>query len=205
MKLVYGLSIMLLLCQTHNNTKKEHFSILKQQETERIIAYNKLDSTKHLHENDESHLFDFLVGNFTFDGKTLNVENGNYYQYSGTWKVEKKMENRVITEEFRINNSNSVPIFLGITIRSYNKNTGKWVMGFFDVLNPSKWYPLGQPKKESGTITFEGKFPGLTKGQKLRIAFYDIEKSGFKWKSDLSNDNGKTWIDNYTLIQASRN
>jgi len=112
------------------------------------------------------------------------------------------MDNKVIIEEFRINNAGGDPIFSGITTRSYNQNTKKWVMGFFDALNP-EWYPLEQPQKESNKIVFYGRFPGLKENQKLRITFYDIKKKSFKWKSDLSNDNGVTWVKSYTLISAT--
>ena len=38
----------------------------------------------------------------------------------------------------------------------------------------------------------------------LRITYYDIARDHFRWKADVSNDNGKTWQADQIRIEAKR-
>ncbi|WP_422860700.1 hypothetical protein ACOKFD_07670 [Flagellimonas sp. S174] len=146
--------------------------------------------------------FAFLIGDFEFKGKTLKSKT-EYNHYNGIWKSHYILDDTVIEEDFKIIGGNGGTTFHGLTLRSFNSKTNEWVMGFFDALNP-KWYPLGQPEFKDGTISFKGNLPGLQPGQLLQVTFYDLGENTFKWKSDISPDNGKTWIYDFTVIEATR-
>lgn len=146
--------------------------------------------------------FAFLIGDFEFKGKSLKSRT-EYRHYKGVWKSKYVLEGAAIEEDFKILDDTGNTTFHGLTLRSFNAKTNEWVMGFFDALSP-KWYPLGQPTFKDGEITFKGNLPGLQPGQLLQVTFYDIKKNSFKWKSDISPDNGKTWFYNYTVIEATR-
>ena len=147
--------------------------------------------------------FSFLIGDFVLKGKTLSSPN-TYSEYTGVWSGKYALDGTAIVEEFKIHGPQGQPVFFGMTTRAFNQKENKWVMGYFDALNPA-WYPLGDPVfQDDGSITFFGRFPGMNENQKLRISFFDIAMNSFKWKSDISMDNGETWIEDYTIIEVVR-
>ena len=97
--------------------------------------------------------------------------------------------------------------YRGTTWRTYDSAKKRWV---------SKWLQAGTDTPGGFT---NGYFYGVFKDGEIhlkatgkdqqgeymdRITFYEITKTGFRWKLDRSYDNGKTWIKNMRMVEAKR-
>jgi hypothetical protein len=84
-----------------------------------------------------------------------------------------------ILDEYRIVGDKGETFYVTTTIRAYNAMLDRWELIGMDVVM-------------SLTPTIR------------KIRYYDIRPDRFSWTSDLSRDNGKTWIQNELQIEARR-
>jgi len=94
-----------------------------------------------------------------------------------------------------------------VTLRTYSEATHRWEMSGLAAFQPAtvaQWY--GEWKDGEMRIAAIGKD---LNGNPIRnrIRFFLIEKNRFSWESNLSLDDGKTWIraSSLTATRAIRN
>ena len=125
---------------------------------------------------------DFWVGkwNLTWEGGT------------GTNLIEKKLDGRVIQENFTATDGNYKG-YLGTSISTYNPNDGKWHQAWAD--NQGGYIDL------IGIMDGDTRIFQTTNTRKLpngkesisRMRFYDITEDAFTWDWEASTDGGETW------------
>lgn len=125
---------------------------------------------------------DFWVGKWD-----LTWEGGK-----GTNFIEKKLNDRVIQENFEATEGNFKG-YLGTSISTFNARDGKWHQawadsngGYIDLIGimdgDTRIFQMTSPRKlPNGTESIS------------RMRFYDITKDSFVWDWESSTDGGETW------------
>ncbi len=130
--------------------------------------------------------FDFWVGEWD-----VSWDEGEGNIGSGTNTIEKILDGKVIQENFRILEGQSVG-FKGISHSVYQPQFERWKQSWAD--NSGGYYDfVGKfdgDKRIFQTIVFE-----LEDGRKLtyRMIFYDIEENSLTWDWEVSYDAGENW------------
>ncbi|MCB0279741.1 MAG: hypothetical protein KDD94_09580 [Calditrichaeota bacterium] len=146
--------------------------------------------------------FDFLIGNWTCTGKYLTA-SGSYGTYTATWKGYYLLERTIVADDFRVDTPNGAIAFLGSTFRTYNPDSDSWSMQFYDAVK-GEWGEAFSGKRTEDMVMIDASGKDAYGSFLAKIAFYDIKEDSFKWKEDRSYDNGKTWIKNTSVIEATR-
>ena len=156
--------------------------------------------------------FAFLIGDWTCESRIKGAD-GEYQTYPATWVGRYVMDGYVIADEFRQFDANGNLTQLGTTYRSYNTERGAWTMKWLDALN-SIWLDLG-PEELGGvevsdtSVVFkhylpEGPAREFFPTQTIfRITFHDISRDSFRWKAEVSTDEGASW-EQVQAIEARR-
>jgi len=164
-------------------------------------AFAADSQNKRLHS--QSNQFDFILGHWAAHGSYLD-KTGQRIHYQAKWIGTSLLSGNMISDEFKVTDPSGKAVFWGTTLRIYNPNRKRWEMEWVDILkgsfNRKDFY--GEQKGQQMHLRFSdsdehGDFL-------MRIVFSDISQNRFLWRADRSNDNGKTWIDNYSLIEAKR-
>ncbi|NAY93132.1 hypothetical protein GTQ34_14545 [Muricauda sp. JGD-17] len=146
--------------------------------------------------------FQFLAGNFSVLGRSKT--KGGYLDYQGQWNGYYLLDGYIFTDEFSIKDKLGNVHFLGITYRSYDPIDDTWTMKFYDGIK-REWIDTFHGKRKGGEMHLVAKNKDSEGRQFIsRIKFYDMDENGFKWKSDRSYDNGRSWIEDFGIIKAIR-
>lgn len=126
--------------------------------------------------------FDFWVGKWE-----LTWEGGK-----GTNLIEKKLNDRVIQENFEATEGNFKG-YLGTSISTFNAQDGKWHQawadsngGYIDLVGivdgDTRIFQMTSPRKlPNGTTSIS------------RMRFYNITEDSFDWDWEASTDGGENW------------
>jgi hypothetical protein len=156
--------------------------------------------------------FDFLVGAWECESHVRGPDDVVRTR-PATWVGRYILDGYAICDEFRQLGPAGEVAMLGQTYRLFNTDSKTWVMKWLDALDAT-WLDLGPEdlggvSVREGTITFRHRRPRGRAGRLFplhslfRNTFFDIAEAGFRWRSDLSTDNGETWAEVQT-IEARR-
>ncbi len=129
----------------------------------------------------DSTLFDFWVGEWN-----LEWTNADGSKSSGTNKIEKTLDGKVIQENFRDPKG-----FKGTSISVYNTRQKTWHQAWAD--NGGSYYDF-EGAIEGEKRIFKTKEKEVN-GNKIiqRMVFYNIKHDSLLWDWELTKDGGKTW------------
>lgn len=132
--------------------------------------------------------YDTLLGTWEFRFQSRRSDGGFWPSFTGHWTFEKKPGGGLIEDRWRPDNPGSPMAQSLYTYRTFDPKRKIWQM-------------IGS-SSNGGEIQ-----PGLTwsdatsrfaiqraGGQLTRIRYLSIEPNSFLWRSDVSNDGGKTWL-----------
>ncbi|MBI3897151.1 MAG: hypothetical protein HY308_02515 [Gammaproteobacteria bacterium] len=109
----------------------------------------------------------------------------------------------MIVDDFKAYAPTGQAISSYVTLRTYSEATRRWEMTGLAALQPamnSQWY--GEWKDGEMLLDAAGKDPAGN-SVRTKIRFFNIAKNSFSWESDISRDEGKTWVKTAALF-ASR-
>lgn len=157
-------------------------------------------------------LFDFLVGAWECESHVRGPD-GVVRTRPATWVGRYVLDGYAISDEFRQLGPAGEVAMLGQTVRAFNPDAKRWVMKWFDALDAT-WLDLGPEDlggvtTREGMITYRHQRPRGRSGRLFplhslfRVTFSDMTERGFRWRSELSTDNGETWAE-AQVIEARR-
>ena len=149
---------------------------------------------------EECQQFDFLIGNWTVDGRRYGANADVIQTFAATWRAQYLAERRMIMDEFTVAIPTGQVVSTFVTLRTYSPITRRWELAGMPAMQPAlagTWngYLVGDEMH----LTAVGPTPD---GRTIRnqIRFYDIEDNRFGWESTLSQDDGKTWVKLSSLV-----
>ena len=151
--------------------------------------------------------FDFFLGDWRLDitpkAKGLAAMIHGVPKLQGRWAVRRAWDGMGLMDEMRVYDAAGNAVGLNQSLRVFDPRTQTWQTHSLDVLrarlsSSSGRWQQGEMRLEGQGLTAEGK-PRLT-----RSRFFDIGPKGFRWRQDVSEDNGATWEDGSLSIVASR-
>lgn len=156
--------------------------------------------------------FDFLVGSWECESHVRGPDGG-VRTHPATWVGRYILDGFCIADEFRQQGPAGEVAMLGQTYRSFNTEARAWVMKWLDALDAT-WLDLGPDDLggvtvRDGTISYRHRRPRGRSGRLFplqslfRVTFFDIAETQFRWRSELSTDNGETWAE-VQVIDARR-
>ncbi|HEX9564763.1 MAG TPA: hypothetical protein VF981_12355 [Gemmatimonadaceae bacterium] len=155
----------------------------------------------------EARQFDFLIGEWRLDVRPrvsgLAARLHGAPRLSGTWKAWRAFDGWGIQDELRIVDAGGNLQSLTHALRVYDATAQRWSQMGLDVLraryNPSiaEWNGREMVITTSATDQ-EGK-PHL-----VRVRFFDIGATAFKYEQARSYDGGKKWDDPLLTMSASK-
>ena len=142
--------------------------------------------------------YDALLGTWQFRFQTRNPGGGFNPSFTGHWTFAKNPGGALVEDRWRPDDP-SIPMAISLyTYRVFDDQRKVWQM--------------------IGTHSYGGEIqPGLTwsdgtnryaiqraHGILTRIRYFSIDADHFLWRSDRSNDGGKTWIRDAGTMEATR-
>jgi hypothetical protein len=141
--------------------------------------------------------FDYLLGDWEFTA--VGQENG---EFRGLWSAVRLADGQIL-DEFRVVGDAGETFYLTTTIRSYNAPLDRWDLIGMEQGNGLQ--DFGTARRDGDEMHIEQRF-GVSSGAPTvrRIRYYGIGADRFSWTSDLSKDNGRTWVTDELRIEARR-
>ena len=141
--------------------------------------------------------FDYLLGDWEFTAKSQE-----YGQFGGRWSAVRLDEGQIL-DEYRVTGDAGETYYVTTTLRNYNSALDRWELVGADA--GAGLQDFGTAQRVGGEVRIEQRF-GVAAGTPSlwRIRYYDIRPDAFSWAADRSNDDGKTWINDFQTIQAKR-
>lgn len=143
----------------------------------------------------------FTLGNWDLVSKSLQADGG-YRTTSATSTTYFILDGFAIQDDFRALDPSGRVVFRGTSIRTFDPRTKKWSI---------KWLMAGESgmtlitgELKDGQFVMEGK--GSDGGGEFmeRATYLNISADHYSFKMSRSFDGGKTWIENFNLIEATR-
>ncbi len=151
----------------------------------------------------ESQQFDFLIGDWDVTVIRYKDDGSPLVQYQASWNAKHLNEGRMIVDDFKALGPTGQAVSSYVTLRTYSEVTHRWEMVGLSALQPAasaEWF--GALKDGEMLLDASGRDPaGIL--VKTRIRFFNIAKNSFNWESNISSDEGTTWIRTASLL-ASR-
>lgn len=144
--------------------------------------------------------FDFVIGQWRVEHKRLKeyfTGCTQWYKFSGTSTTRKILGGNGNIED------NVLALPDGETraaaIRTFNSTTGQWAIWWLDMRNPSQMdVPVVGHFHDGKGIFYADDIIADTP-VKVRFTWISIDHSRSKWEQAFSNDEGKTWEDNWIM------
>ena len=141
--------------------------------------------------------FDYLLGDWEFTANSQ--EHG---KYRGFWSAVRLVEGQIL-DEYRVVGDKGETFYVTTTMRAYNAVAERWELIGMD--EGSGLQDFGTGRRVGSEMHIEQKFRAASGKPVIRkIRYYDIRPDRFSWTSDLSRDDGKTWIKDELTIEARR-
>jgi hypothetical protein len=140
-------------------------------------------------------LYGWLIGSWDLD-VTGYLADGKQRRRPGEWHFGWALEGRAIQDVWIVPprgsarqgdaaaNVNSY----GTTLRVYDPRIGAWQIQWTDPVTQTYLSMIG--RKEGDDIVQLGKSP---EGNLIRWSFSEITPNAFRWRGEVSGDNGATW------------
>jgi hypothetical protein len=108
-----------------------------------------------------------------------------------------------ILDEFRIVGDNDETYYVTTTLRAYNAARDRWEL--VGMNSGGGLQDVGAGRRVGAEVHIEQNFGVAAQNvSTLRIRYFNIQRDGFSWRADRSNDGGKTWITDDQQIEARR-
>jgi hypothetical protein len=151
--------------------------------------------------------FEFLVGQWEVTAQpkatTLAQRIHGVQKVSGTWKAWRAFDGWGIEDEIRLTDKAGNPRLLTHTTRYYETSARRWTLSAIDVykgvVSQSTAASRTNEMLVNGRGTDEDGKAYLSRG-----TFSKITPASFSFRLDRSFDNGKTWTEGVTIIDAKR-
>jgi len=141
--------------------------------------------------------FDYLLGDWEFTA--VSQENG---EFRGLWSAVRLADGQIL-DEFRVVGDAGETFYLTTTIRSYNAPLDRWELIGMEQGNGLQ--DFGTARRDGDEMHIEQRFGVSSAAPTVRrIRYYAIGADRFSWTSDLSRDNGRTWVSDELRIEARR-
>ena len=141
--------------------------------------------------------FDYLLGDWEF-----TATSQEFGKLRGFWSAVRLVEGQIL-DEYRIVGDKGETFYVTTTIRAYNAALDRWELIGMDEGNGLN--DVGTAQRVGSEMHIEQRFGVMSRNPTIRkIRYYDIRPDRFSWTSDLSRDNGKTWIKSELQIEARR-
>lgn len=145
----------------------------------------------------EAREFDFWIGNWNIRQKILR-QDGSWLELYAKTSVSPALDGCILIEHWEGNvqffweGMQSVEAMKGLSVRSYDPNTGKWFIYWMDSRTPHFGTPYtGNFREGTGEFFSEWETP---QGQRMgRITFSDMTPDSVHWELAISSDEGQTW------------
>jgi len=150
--------------------------------------------------------FAFLIGAWDCQTKYLNADWKTYSEGKATWTARYIVDGFAIQDDFRGGFGED---YIATTFRSFDRRERQWKAYWLDGKRGAWSEPLVQHAIGEGTMTLETRAKtrdpqGRVREVKLHYHFYEIGPKSFRWKSNASLDEGKTWVEDTILIDCKR-
>ncbi|HYW31790.1 MAG TPA: hypothetical protein VE869_09810 [Gemmatimonas sp.] len=155
----------------------------------------------------EASQYAFLIGQWdvtvTPKATTLATRIHGMPKLRGTWKAWRALEGFGVEDELRVVDAAGNPQLLTHFVRVYDGTARVWKVSAVDVyratmtMSTAQWQGTEMRSTSTG-MDADGK-PYLT-----RTTLMAITPTSFRSKQDRSTDNGRTWTENYLVIDAKR-
>jgi len=147
-------------------------------------------------------LYSWLIGSWALD-VTETRADGTQRRAPGEWHFAWVLEGRAIQDVWifpgRRAGRAGDPVqklnYYGTTLRVYDPGIDAWHIQWTDPVAQIYVSQIG--RKQGDRIVQEGR---LSSGEMIRWSFFEITPNSFKWKSELSSDEGVTWRVNMELF-----
>lgn len=164
-----------------------------------VLAYiNGADSQQHLQ-------FDFLIGHWDVNAVRYNPDGSVQQSYKGHWEAKYLNNKRMVIDDFKALSPTGAEISSFVTLRTYSEMTSQWQIVGLGAHLPStinEWKGVQKDKdmllRATGTDSDGASFIN-------KIRFYNLAEHEFLWESNLSFDDGESWIKTASLIATRAN
>jgi hypothetical protein len=141
--------------------------------------------------------FDYLLGDWEFTA--VSKENG---EFRGYWSAVRLADEQIL-DEFRVVGAGGETFYLTTTLRSYNAPLDRWEL--IGMEQGNGLLDFGTARRTGNEMHIEQRYGVAGRMPTARrIRYYAITEDRFSWTSDLSNDDGRTWIIDELKIEARR-
>ena len=132
--------------------------------------------------SDKMALYGRFIGRWEFTGTTW-ARDSSTHQGRGEIHFGWVLEGRAIQDVWILPG-----VFHGTTLRTYDPGLDAWHILWSDPLRQYYSRQIGRARGED--IVQEGRNDA---GETTRWSFSEIEHSSFRWRGEVSHDDGKTW------------
>jgi len=154
-------------------------------------------SNQKRYDSPESHEFDFWIGDWIIRQKILR-QDGTWLELDAKTSVSPALDGFALVEhwegevQFFWEGMQSVEPMKGLSVRSYDVQSGKWIIHWMDTRTPHFGASYtGNFSKGKGEFFREWETP---QGKRMgRITFSDITPDSVYWELAISGDEGQTW------------
>ena len=155
----------------------------------------------------EGSQFDFLIGQWEVVtkplAKTLGQRIHGVQKLPGVWKAWRALDGWGIEDELRLTDASGNPRLLTHTVRFFDSNARKWNLSTIDVYQGIVTASSAELKGKAMIVSSQGR--QADGGAYLsRGSFTNITAQTFMYRLDRSYDNGKSWTEGFTTIEAKR-
>ena len=146
--------------------------------------------------------FQFLVGTWRAKMRSMDAQ-GEYQESEGTWVGYYTLDGYAFQDDYFAEGFN----FRGTTWRTYVPGKKRWVNRWLqaNVDNPAGFTAEAfYGEWNDGEMHIEASGSDIRGAYTDRIRFHDIGADAFMWRMSRSYDGGQTWIEDMTIVQATR-
>ena len=155
----------------------------------------------------EAKQFAFLIGQFDLavkpKAKGLGQQIHGVPKLVGTWKGWRALDGFGLDDDLRVTDEAGNPVLLSHSVRYFDGEQHRWVTSSIDVYKGVFSTSTAEMKDNAIVVTAHGT-DGDGKVYASRARFFDITPTGFKYRTDRSYDEGKTWDEGILSIEAKR-
>lgn len=151
--------------------------------------------------------FDFLVGQWelvaTPQGLTLVQKLHGVGKLPGTWKAWRTLDGWGVEDELRLTDRSGNPRLLAHAVRFFDSNAHRWIVSSIDVYKSIVGTSNAEWRNNEMVVSGQGT-DADGKAFISRATFSAITPNSFSYRLDRSFDNGKSWSEGITRIDAKR-
>ncbi len=143
----------------------------------------------------------FFIGEWDITAKTKRPD-GTYYLNKARSNAYYILDGFAIRDDYRALDAGGNVVFRGAGFRSYDPGKKKWTIMWIMANQPG--YTHIEAKMVGGRLTSTGKGYDGSGPFLERYTYYIISEDHYSFKMDRSYNEGKTWIEDFVLLEAGK-